>query len=39
MAHSTSNTRRRLTHAAGLALAGVLAAAAPAAADDGQILA
>ncbi|WP_053227412.1 S8 family peptidase [Solirubrobacter soli] len=38
MAQSTSSHRRRFTRIAGLAAAGVLAAAAPAFADDGQIL-
>jgi subtilisin family serine protease len=38
MAHSPSSSRRRLTRVAGLALLSTLAVAAPAAADDGQIL-
>jgi subtilisin family serine protease len=38
MAHSPSPSRRRLTRVAGLALLSSLAVAAPAAADDGQIL-
>ena len=38
MAHASTPGRRRLSYIAGLALAGMLAAAAPALADDGQIL-
>ena len=38
MAHASTPGRRRLSYIAGLALAGLLAAAAPALADDGQIL-